>query len=72
MQPSFSGLFVTWAYLPKIDDFGLEKHSEMRNYKCANKTLTPNDFPALCDQSELADIDLDDCSLGDDPQSGVE
>lgn len=36
------------------------------------KSLTPDDLAALCDQTELTDVDLDDCSLGDDPKCGVE
>lgn len=76
MQPSFSGLFVTWANFPKIKNDMLEKmHLKKRkNWSkwSSNQTLTPNDLPALCDQSELADVDLDDRSFGDDPQCGVQ
>lgn len=34
--------------------------------------LTPDDFSSLCDQTQLADIDLHHCSFGDDAQGGVE
>lgn len=34
--------------------------------------LTPDDFSSLCDQTQLADIDLHYCSFGDDAQGGVE
>ena len=90
MQPSFSGLFVTWAYLPT----GREKEKRFSHcsyvdckygsllYKvqmCSTKachptltSLTPDDLSPLCDQTQLADVDLHNGSLGDDPQRGVE
>lgn len=34
--------------------------------------LTPDDFSSLCDQTQLADVDLYDCSFRDDAQGGVE
>lgn len=34
--------------------------------------LTPDHFSSLCDQTQLADIDLYDCSFCDDAQGGVE
>lgn len=36
------------------------------------KSPTPDDLATLCDQTELTDVDLDDRSLGDDPECGVE
>ena len=35
-------------------------------------SLTPDDLSPLCDQTQLADVDLHNSSLGDDPQRGVE
>lgn len=34
--------------------------------------LTPDNFSSLCYQTQLADIDLYDCSFRDDAQGGVE
>lgn len=75
MQPSFSGLFVTWAYLPG------KQHKQNINTKvgfnhiCSrnqNYQLTPDDLSSLCNQAQLTDIDFYHGSFGDDAQRRVE
>lgn len=65
MQPSFSGLFVTWAYLPGEGQKRLSRHISAILYqfnlywwykqnfmwlkKDPLRALTPDDLSSLCD-----------------------
>ena len=62
MQPSFSGLFVTWAYLQEV----VSQIWKQKNIK--RLSLAPNDFAGGGDQTQVSHVDFDDCSLCDDAQ----
>ena len=43
-----------------------------KNITTRRKPLTPDDLSPLCDEPQLADVDLHDGSLCDDSQAGVQ
>ena len=60
-----------------MDQSGLARHDLLplnisRPRGTGKKPLTPDDLSPLCDKPQLADVDLHDGSLCDDPQAGVQ
>ncbi len=73
MQPSFSGLFVTCAYLPAESEKKRKKRRSARRKRTISKEKekkgqTPNDLSCAGNKTEIADVDLDDGSLCDDAE----
>ena len=62
MQPSFSGLFVTWAYLPARS---VARENTRPGAMQRSRARTPDDLARVGDEAQLADVNLEDGPFGD-------